>query len=123
MADLRFYADENISKAIISGIRRRDIPIISTPEAGNLGISDKDHFKYASTGRYVILTKDDDFLKLASLGESHAGIAYAKPGISIGHIRKIQGQVGHYPFSCLLFTALATVDPPIPIYFPISIIE
>lgn len=86
MTDLTFYADENISKAIISGIRRRGISIISTPEADNLGISDEEHFQYASKNQYVLLTRDDDFLKLASTADHHAGIAYARMGITVGQI-------------------------------------
>jgi hypothetical protein len=34
----------------------------------------------------VIFTQDDDFLRLHSAGASHAGIAYAPQGISVGEI-------------------------------------
>jgi len=86
VTEVTFYADENISKAIISGVRRRGVSIISTPEAKNLGISDEEHFKYAISNQYVLLTRDDDFLKLASLSEYHSGIAYARMGITVGQI-------------------------------------
>lgn len=81
-----FYADENVSAAVIEGIRRRGIFVLSTPEAGMLAASDEEHFELASTRKLVILTQDDDFLALAARAERHYGIVYARQGKKIGAI-------------------------------------
>ena len=85
-SDVRFYADENVSAAVIEGIRRRGIPVLSTPEAGMLGASDAEHFALATSRELVILTQDDDFLVLASRAEKHCGVVYARQGRSVGAI-------------------------------------
>ena len=84
--EIEFYADENVPGAVIQGIRRRGISVLSTPEAGMLGASDAEHFALATSRRLVILTQDDDFLKIAVRAESHRGIVYAAQGTSIGTI-------------------------------------
>lgn len=84
--EIEFYSDENVSAAVIQGIRRRGISVLSTPEAGMLGASDAEHFVLATSRRLVILTQDDDFLKIASQEDSHYGIVYAAQGTSIGAI-------------------------------------
>ncbi len=83
MANIRFYADEHIARAVIKGVRQRGIDIISVPEAGLMGAPDLDHIEFARRAVRVILTQDDDFLRLAANGEPHAGILYAPQHTSV----------------------------------------
>jgi len=83
---IRFYADEQISKAIVRGLRSRGIDVQTTYEANLLGATDPVQLTHAlDTGR-VMLTQDNDFLILASRGMSHAGIAYSRQSQGIGKI-------------------------------------
>lgn len=89
MSDVRYYTDEHIPKAVIRGLRQRGIDVVTTPDAGNMGMDDQAHLGFASAEGRVLVTQDDDFLKLAASGESHAGIVFAPQQISIGDF--IQG--------------------------------
>ncbi len=77
---LRFYLDENIANAIAEGLRTQNIDVLTTPEAGNRGLSDVEHVAFALAQQRVIVTRDEDFLILASQQIEHAGIAYYKHG-------------------------------------------
>jgi len=80
---MKIYCDENIEAAIVAGLRRREIEVISARDAGDLGKSDEYHLKSASELEAVILTHDVDFLKIAHQwhqeGKEHNGILYAHP--------------------------------------------
>jgi len=80
---MKIYCDENIESAIVAGLKRRGIEVISARDTGNLGKSDEYHLKTASELEAVILTHDVDFLKLAHQwqqgGKEHKGILYAHP--------------------------------------------
>ena len=81
---IRFYTDEHISRTIIKGLRQRGIDILTVPEAGMLGATDEQHLNLAREQGRVILTQDDDFLRLAQAGESHAGIVFLRGAATIG---------------------------------------
>lgn len=89
MSKLRYYADEHVSKAVIRGLRQRGVDVLTVPEANKLGATDEEHLVLALAEGRVIFTQDDDFLRLASLGEVHAGIVYTPQNTPIGEI--IQG--------------------------------
>ena len=87
MADrIRFYTDENVSKAVINGLRRRGADVVSTPDAGMLGKSDEEHLALATRLGRVIFTQDDDFLSLNHRGFTHMGIIYAPRRDSISKL-------------------------------------
>jgi hypothetical protein len=83
MAEVRFYADEHIPKAVIRGLRERGIDILGVADAGLVGADDITHLRRARSEHRVIVTQDDDFLRLAAGGESHAGIVYAPQHTSV----------------------------------------
>lgn len=89
MSKIRYYTDEQVAKAVISGLRQRGVDVLTVPEAANRGATDKAQLAFALIEGRVLFTQDDDFLRLASLGEAHAGIVYAPQQTSIGEI--IQG--------------------------------
>ncbi|MBE7445132.1 MAG: DUF5615 family PIN-like protein [Planctomycetia bacterium] len=61
---MKIYADENIERSIIDGLRRRKIEIVSARELGYIGKTDEFQLKKASQMNAVILTHDRDFLRM-----------------------------------------------------------
>lgn len=76
MAKIRFYLDESVNVAVIAGLRRRGVYVISARDSGTLGFSDIEQLEYAAKNDFVIVTHDDDFLSIA-LKKTHSGIVYA----------------------------------------------
>lgn len=85
MAKIRFYTDEHVSKAVVNGLRQRNVDVLTVPEAGTLGASDEEHMKLAREVGRVIFTQDSDFLRLAADAE-HLGIVYTAQNTTIGEI-------------------------------------
>lgn len=83
---IKFQTDEHIPSAVITGLQRRNIDVLSTPQAGLLGGSDTDQLAFARQQQRVIVTQDDDFLTLHAQGIEHAGIVFVQPGKSIGYM-------------------------------------
>ena len=73
---IRFHLDEHVAGAIALGLRRRDIDVTTTADAGLVGADDHEQMAFARSQGRVIVTHDDDFLVLHSHGVPHAGIAY-----------------------------------------------
>ena len=59
---------------------------MTVPEAGTLGASDLEQLRRAREKGRVIVTQDDDFLRLAAAGKRHSGIVYASQERSVGEI-------------------------------------
>ena len=83
MAEVRFYADEHIPKAVIRGLRQRGVDILGVADDALMGATDIAHVRYARDSSRVIVTQDDDFLRIAAAGEPHAGIVYASQHTSV----------------------------------------
>lgn len=84
------YADENVNRAIVQGLRLRGVDILSVHEEGRTGDSDEQVLDRATELRRVLFTQDDDFLSEAenrrAAGVSFAGIVYAHQlRMTIGH--------------------------------------
>ena len=75
--EIRFYTDENVSGAMIEALRRRGLDVLTTPEADMLGATDEEHLALATREGRVVITHDQDFLRLASRSIAHAGVAFA----------------------------------------------
>lgn len=83
---IKYYTDEHIASAIVAGLRRRGIDVLTTPEAGLLGASDEAQLSLATEQGRVLFTQDDDFLKLHAQDVNHYGIVYVQQGKSIGEM-------------------------------------
>jgi predicted nuclease of predicted toxin-antitoxin system len=83
---IKFYTDEHVPRAVVSGLRYRAMDVLTTQEAGMLSASDEEHLKVAASQGRVIFTQDDDFLQLHAKGIKHSGIVYASRQVSIGDI-------------------------------------
>jgi len=85
--ELRFHLDENVSHAVAHGLALRGIDATTSTDAKLLGVADQRQFDHAvQTGR-MLLTHDQDFLRIAAQIAEHPGIAYCPPEHrSIGQI-------------------------------------
>lgn len=84
---IRYHFDEHVNQAIANGLRRRDIEVRTTAEAQLTGASDEEQLAAADADNRVLVTHDDDHLRLHDRGFRHAGIAYCHPrSRSIGQI-------------------------------------
>ena len=73
---VRFHLDESVRNAVAAGLRSRGIDVTTPAEVGLLGASDEKHLVFARDQRRVVVTHDDDFLRLDHDGFHHAGVAY-----------------------------------------------
>ena len=87
--NIKFYTDEHVHPAVIAGLRRRGIDVLTTKDANMIAANDDEHLKLAIQEKRVIFTQDDDFLKFHALQIPHKGIVYAHQHTPIGQI--IQG--------------------------------
>jgi len=84
LARLVLYANENVPLAVVEGLRRREVVITS------------EQFTYANRHRAVLVTHDDDFLRLAEAwaqaGKNYAGLVFIpKHHLAIGEcIRRLK---------------------------------
>lgn len=83
---LRFHLDEHVPHAVAHGLRRRQIDVTTSTDAGLLKASDEEHLAFARREQRVVFTNDQDFLAL-SASTSHAGIAHCPPAKSeVGYV-------------------------------------
>ena len=75
-AAIRLYVDENLSPRIAEQLRLRGVDAVSTRDLGVLGDIDENHLARATRMDRVLVTTDEDFLRLAASGVKHAGIIY-----------------------------------------------
>ncbi|MDX6289738.1 MAG: hypothetical protein QOH42_1537 [Blastocatellia bacterium] len=87
MADrIRFHLDEHVDPAIATALRRAGIDATTTNEAGLRTQDDVAHLRFARDEGRVIVTRDQDFLRLASEGVDHSGIVFYTANQSIREI-------------------------------------
>lgn len=82
--EIKFYTDEHVARAVVRGLRDRGADVLTVPEAGLHGASDRDHLERARQEGRVLFTQDADFLRLHSEGIPHAGIVFARQGAAVG---------------------------------------
>jgi uncharacterized protein with PIN domain len=73
---LKFHLDEHVPNALANGLRQHGVDVTTTADAGLLNAGDPAQLAYAATEGRVIITHDDDFLRLHAAGTTHGGIAY-----------------------------------------------
>ena len=87
MADrIRFHLDEHVDPAIATALRRAGIDVTTTTEAGLRTKDDEGHLRFARAEGRVIVTRDQDFLRLASGTPDHTGIVFYTANQSIREI-------------------------------------
>ena len=68
---VKFYLDKHIS-----ALRRNGFDVVTAVEAGLNGEADPVHLEFAASEGRVLISQDDDFLRLHAAGVQHAGIVY-----------------------------------------------
>lgn len=86
---LKLYFDHNMQRQIASGLRLRDIDVLTAYDDNAHTLSDSEVLDRATTQRRVLVTKDHDFLAIAHSrliqGVNFTGIVYiSRDNISIG---------------------------------------
>jgi Domain of unknown function (DUF5615) len=81
---IRFYADVHVPRSVTLALRRRGVDILTAQDVGMETASDPEHLSRATSEGRILVTQDADFLALHASGITHAGIAYARQGTSIG---------------------------------------
>ncbi len=98
MAQLKFYFDTHIPKAVADQLRARGIDVERAEEAGLARARDRVHLRHATSQGRAMVSHDRDFFDLQAewqaAGEHHSGIFYVPP--------RLQGQIG------VMVTALET---------------
>jgi len=87
MADrIRFHLDEHVDPAIATALRRAGIDVTTTNEAGLRTKDDEAHLQFALAESRVIVTRDQDFLRVADHVVDHSGIAFYSSNQSLREI-------------------------------------
>ena len=81
---VQFYLDEHIPSAGAEGLRYRGVGVLTLDEANTLGTRDEERLAFGQEKNCVLVTHDDDFLRLAAEGVSHSGIVYVPRDRTIG---------------------------------------
>ena len=76
MSSVRYYVDEHVGIAIVRGLRRRGVDVITVTEARMRGRSDEAQLAFALQAGRVTFTQDRDFLRIVASGIPHAGVVY-----------------------------------------------
>ena len=74
--EIRLHLDESVTLAVAAPLRARGISITTSAEADLIGASDEQQLAFATSEGRVLITHDDDFLRLHHIGVDHAGIGY-----------------------------------------------
>ena len=86
--EIKFYFDEHVPSAVSLGLRNRGVDVLTSQKANMLGAKDEEHLQLARKEHRVIVTQDDDFLRLHADGFEHDGIVYTPQHTPIGFFVK-----------------------------------
>lgn len=82
------YADENVKSAIVDGLRRRGMDVVTAQEQGQRNVDDELLLQLATDDGRLFLSNDSDLLRIAAdwakAGRNHAGIVYWKQHLNTG---------------------------------------
>lgn len=90
---MRFYFDEHVSGSVVRGLENREHNVLTMQDADRDGRKDIEQLRFADEDARVIVTADQDFLRLDA-EEEHSGIIFisdrdASVGEKIRNISKI----------------------------------
>jgi predicted nuclease of predicted toxin-antitoxin system len=98
---MKFYVDENINSSIVLGLEQRGFDLAYVAEE-NPGVFDKEHLLNARRQERVIVTADEDFLRLDK-NLDHNGIFFLTDqeedvGATIRKIAEISSKISREQF-------------------------
>lgn len=79
-----FHLDESMPNAVAEGLRSRGHSVTTSVEAGLLGATDEEQLAYAVRKDRILISRDQDFLRLHAQNQLHAGIVFWTQDRSIG---------------------------------------
>jgi uncharacterized protein with PIN domain len=83
VGEIKFYTDEHIQKAVAEQLRAREVDVLRCQEAGTRTADDQTHLELAVEQGRVLVTRDDDFLRLHAewmkTDRIHTGIVFVTP--------------------------------------------
>ena len=95
---VRLYADECVDARVVAGLRSKGIDVVTATELGLLGATDVTHLKKALELERVVVSADQDFLRLAHRrvqdGEPFPGLLFLTAELAVGRaVRELIGLV------------------------------
>jgi predicted nuclease of predicted toxin-antitoxin system len=76
MDRIRYLLDEHLDNAVATALRSRGIDVVTAAEAGLRSATDTLLLVHTHASSRVIVTRDDDFLRLNAEGQAHSGIVF-----------------------------------------------
>jgi predicted nuclease of predicted toxin-antitoxin system len=76
---IRFHLDEHVAPAVAVVLRRHQIDVTTSQEAGLLGESDVDQLSFATSQGRVPVTCDLGFLREEVVSNAQFGICFCRP--------------------------------------------
>jgi predicted nuclease of predicted toxin-antitoxin system len=73
---IRFHLDEHMASLVANALRQYGIDVTTPGDVDLLKVDDSSHLAFALSEERVMVTHDDDFLRLHAEGIEHAGIAF-----------------------------------------------
>ena len=73
---MRFHLDEHLANLVAKALRQYGFDVTTPGDVGLLGADDSSHLAFALSENRIMITHDDDFLRLHDQGTEHAGIAF-----------------------------------------------
>jgi predicted nuclease of predicted toxin-antitoxin system len=73
---IRFHLDEHMASLVADALRQHGFDVTTPDDVNLLGGDDRGHLAFAHSEGRVMVTHDDDFLRLNAQGVEHAGIAF-----------------------------------------------
>lgn len=92
MARILLYLDENIQISLADALRMRGVDVLTTQEAGNIGLRDEEQLIFArEKGRVLLSYNKRDFAKIhyewMKINKSHYGIIVSDQ-LNVGTVLK-----------------------------------
>jgi predicted nuclease of predicted toxin-antitoxin system len=73
---VRVYTDEHIAMAIVRGLRKLGVDVLTFRQAGMMSASDEKHLDRAHALGRAVLTRDKDFLRVHSARSTPASFSF-----------------------------------------------
>lgn len=105
---IAFYFDACVQVVIAEQLNHEGIEAITARDLKKLSDDDPSHLQRATEQQRVLVTHDDDFVKMAQRGVEHAGVVfvptrYRKIGVVVKELRKFQAQYSRDDVSNLVW--------------------
>ena len=73
---LQFHLDENLTTKIAKALRKRGRDCTTCSNAGLIGATDEQQWEYVGQEGRIIITADQDFLRMNAVDTEHPGIIF-----------------------------------------------